>query len=178
MSQQRNYLQQDLEALRYLDALTAGDWETVAACWEEASCNPELEKTLAEVDRGFLVERGASPALEPLPSRRLGGPFLANAPVRKRRLVMAVGVVAGAAACCIIALLLWGQRSRDSNRDLTKTENTRVAASSVIDDTDSIGAWRDRERVLEEPTATAFSWPLEPAKPVGAFASIPADLLD
>jgi hypothetical protein len=61
MNEPRNHLPHDLKALRYLDALDAGDLEAVAALWEEASLDPELERLLAELDQVlFLEEAGAN----------------------------------------------------------------------------------------------------------------------
>jgi hypothetical protein len=56
MSEPRNHLPRDLKALRYLDALEAGELEAVAALWEEASGDPELERLLAELDEALFLE--------------------------------------------------------------------------------------------------------------------------
>jgi len=80
MKEPQNHLPADLKALRYLDALNAGDLEAVAALWEEASRDPELERMLAEVDDALVVEEARAihkanpervPGLppQPLPSR-------------------------------------------------------------------------------------------------------------
>jgi hypothetical protein len=49
-------------ALRYLDALEAGDLEAVAAFWEQAAADPALERMLGEVTDGVAEEEGLSPA--------------------------------------------------------------------------------------------------------------------
>ena len=47
-------------ALRYLDALDAGDAGALADLWEQASANPELERVLSELTDGLAAEEGAS----------------------------------------------------------------------------------------------------------------------
>ena len=42
------------ESLRYLDALDAGDLDAVAAIWEEAAADPELEALLRDLDEGLF----------------------------------------------------------------------------------------------------------------------------
>ncbi len=51
-------------ALRYLDALDAGDINTLAALWEQAAANPELEQVLGELTDGLAAEEGAWPSWE------------------------------------------------------------------------------------------------------------------
>ncbi len=51
MKAPQSRLASDLRALRYLDALNAGDLEAVSDLWEEASHDPELERILAELRR-------------------------------------------------------------------------------------------------------------------------------
>ena len=72
MNDAPNHLPRDLEALRYLDALNAGDLEAVAEVWERADRDPELRQMLVELDSELFVEaRGnASPLREPSGRRR------------------------------------------------------------------------------------------------------------
>ena len=56
MSEPRSHLARDLEAMRYLDALDAGDLDAVAALWEDASHDPELERRLTELDGAMFEE--------------------------------------------------------------------------------------------------------------------------
>jgi hypothetical protein len=49
-------------ALRYLDALDAADVDALAALWEQAATNPELERALGELTDGLADEDGPSPA--------------------------------------------------------------------------------------------------------------------
>lgn len=51
-------------ALRYLDALDAGDAAALAELWEQAAMNPELEKILGELTDGIAVEEGLHAAWE------------------------------------------------------------------------------------------------------------------
>ena len=51
-------------ALRYLDALDAGDVAALAELWEQAAMNPQLEQVLGELTDGLAIEEGLSPAWE------------------------------------------------------------------------------------------------------------------
>ena len=45
-------------AIRYLDALDAADWDEVAALWEWAGSDPELERLLRDLDEGLFEDEG------------------------------------------------------------------------------------------------------------------------
>ncbi len=49
-------------ALRYLDALDAGDVAALAELWEQAVGNPQLEQVLGELTDGLAVEEDLDPA--------------------------------------------------------------------------------------------------------------------
>ncbi len=51
-------------ALRYLDALDAGDVGALAAMWEQAAENPQLEQVLGELTDGLAIEEGLDAAWE------------------------------------------------------------------------------------------------------------------
>ncbi|HTU90096.1 MAG TPA: hypothetical protein VMF69_08360 [Gemmataceae bacterium] len=51
-------------ALRYLDALDAGDVALLAELWERASAEPQLEQVLGELTDGLAVEEERDPAWE------------------------------------------------------------------------------------------------------------------
>lgn len=51
----------ELAALAYLDALDAGNLEKLAALWEQASADPELESVLCELSEGLAAEQEPSP---------------------------------------------------------------------------------------------------------------------
>ena len=67
MNDAPDHLPRDLEALRYLDAVDAGDLEAVAEAWERAGRDPGLQEMLGELDDALFVEArcNASPVLEP-----------------------------------------------------------------------------------------------------------------
>lgn len=54
-------LRQDLAALRYLDAVEAGDWEAAAALWEQAAGDPDLAEALEELSDGLAAELEPGP---------------------------------------------------------------------------------------------------------------------
>jgi len=45
-------------AVCYLDALDAGDLDAIAALWEQATDDPQLESLLRELDEGLDIEEG------------------------------------------------------------------------------------------------------------------------
>ncbi len=51
-------------ALRYLDALDAGDPEALAGLWEQARADPELEALLCELNEGLIAEEILNPSFE------------------------------------------------------------------------------------------------------------------
>ncbi|HEY7424703.1 MAG TPA: hypothetical protein VH682_10785 [Gemmataceae bacterium] len=51
-------------ALRYLDALDAGDVGTLAELWEKAAEDPQLEQMLGELTDGIALEEGLDAAWE------------------------------------------------------------------------------------------------------------------
>ena len=60
MSRQTDRLWRERTALQYLDALDSGALEAVAAMWEEASADPELEALLRDLDEGPVRGRRTS----------------------------------------------------------------------------------------------------------------------
>ena len=58
MSHPTDRFWEERAAARYLDALDAGDLETVAAMWEEAADDPRLESLLCDLDEGVAQELG------------------------------------------------------------------------------------------------------------------------
>lgn len=51
----------ELAALAYLDAFDAGDLEQLAALWEQAAADPELDKLLCELSERLAAEQDPSP---------------------------------------------------------------------------------------------------------------------
>ena len=135
MNKSHNLLAEDLRALRYLDALTAGDLETVAALWEEASRDPDLERRLAELDGALFIEATAK---KPAPSRQPRA--------RRRRWPVAVALV-GLAAACVLILVAWPKP--DEPRPVTNVAKNDVqVAVRPPDETRSTG-WQEHRRVLD-----------------------------
>ena len=62
MSELHDHLSHDLKALRYLDALESRDLGTVAAMWEDASRDGELERVLTELDEELFKAEAAAKA--------------------------------------------------------------------------------------------------------------------
>jgi hypothetical protein len=161
MNQPRNHLLRDLQAVRYLEALAAGDLEVVAALWEKASADPELERTLSEIDGTLFGEedrlhrRGQS---------------------RRRRRWVGVAV-ALAAACLLVVLLLRWRGGRDS----VPSPSVFPAPPEVVHGPpvtfDRVAATRIARRELDEAELPSFTWPLSPTSPVRP-TSLPADQIE
>jgi hypothetical protein len=154
-----NHLRRDLQALRYLDALDAGDLETVAAMWEEASHDPELERTLAELDGALAKAAIVQP-------RR----------ARRRRAVW-WGVAAVLAAACVLAML--GRPRKDVKKPPPgpgPNEITQDFNGAPVDSA-NLATWRESRQATEDAEAP-FRWPLPEPAPVRVAASVPSDLLD
>jgi hypothetical protein len=164
MKEPRNHLPGDLKALRYLDALNAGDLEAVSTLWEEASHDPELERTLAEVDGALFQEV-------------LGNPSSLLEQFRRRRRRWAVRVIAAVAlaAACFLAVLAWPRR--DAKNPVPNSPRGQTAdqvALRPLDVSHGVNALLQARRDLEEVEMPAFNWPLEKL----LSASTPLDLLD
>ena len=69
MREPRNYLPRDLQALYYLNALEARDLESVAALWDEASRDPELEARMRELAKWRRRSAAPSPTARSSSSR-------------------------------------------------------------------------------------------------------------
>jgi hypothetical protein len=159
MNDSQNQLLRDLKAVRYLDALKAGDLEVVAALWEEAGADPELERTLSEIDGALFGEedrfykRGRS----------------------KRRWVAVAGALA--AACLLAVLLLRGRGGKESVPTPGHfPANPEVAHQPPVN-VDRVAATRVARRDLDEAELPSFTWPLSQASPVTP-TSTPAELIE
>lgn len=62
MTKQENSAAWAQTALRYLDALDAGDIAALAELWEQANENPQLEQVLNELTEGLADEENLDPA--------------------------------------------------------------------------------------------------------------------
>ncbi len=66
MTPSESEMQQDITLVRYLQALEAGDLDTLEAVWRQAETDPELEKALAGFNEELLLEiAGSSETAEP-----------------------------------------------------------------------------------------------------------------
>jgi hypothetical protein len=185
MNEPRDHLPRDLEALRYLDALHAGDLEAVAALWQEASRDPQLERRLAELDGalfgeiagangkadaerepGFLPQHLAD--YSPLPQRRAA----------RRRWAVVVAVAGGLAAACLLAFFAWAGRGGKPAVLPPPTNNSARQVAPRPPDDDPIAAGWEYRRVLDGGKLPTFTWPLEETSPLTVSTSIPSDLLD
>jgi hypothetical protein len=171
-----NPLERDFKALRYLDALNAGDLEAVAGLWEEASHDPRLERVLAELDGALFAEISAKPR-EPVEAL----------PRRYRRATIWVGVLGALAAACLLTAIGWprGDVSKPKPSAQIASENngdgippTKILLPSVADAYARPSAWLETRRVLDGAEPSASAWPLQESSPLRASKSMPVDLLN
>jgi hypothetical protein len=159
MREPRKHLPGDLKALRYLDALNAGDLEAVAELWEEAAGDSDLEQMLTELDAELSVEQAGT--------KRLPGWHPTVQPQLTRRLAV---VVAALAAACLLAVLAWPRRGRN---DPVTRPDTNPSANRVARPPSS-PPWREARRTLDETESAPFTWPLRNT----LTTSIPPELFD
>ena len=164
MKEPRRLLPDDLKALRYLDALNAGDLEAVARLWEAAADDPQLERMLTEIDEAVFQEIAVKPSLR---SERLAQP--------KRRWAVWSGSAGTLAAACLLAILAWPRRDTEN-----QGPSPAVSRSGIEIAHQSPGNSRDLSpllavrRNLDEAAMPGFVWPLENV----LSAATPLDLLD
>jgi hypothetical protein len=183
MKEPREHLTGDLKALRYLDALNAGDLDAVAALWDEASRNPRLERMLTEIDGALFVEeaegdrkaeaeRTRGPIQKPLPG---DSPATRPLGTRWRR----VGVVGGFAAAGLLAVFAWpGRDASDPAPSPSTIEFAHEPEHRPPDHDDHIAAWQQYRRALDGDELPTFTWPLHETSPGPLANAIPPDLLD
>ncbi|HKI19789.1 MAG TPA: hypothetical protein VKA15_18015 [Isosphaeraceae bacterium] len=163
MNEPRKYLPRDLKAMRYLDALNAGDLEAVSTLWEEASHDPELERVLAELDGAMLQEV--------LGNRR----ELTDQFGRRRRWGVRIFAAVALAAACLLAVLAWPRRDAKnpvpSSPGGPTVDQVALRPSDVAHDVTPL---REARRKLDEAELPPYVWPLENR----LSASTPLDLLD
>ena len=130
-----------------------------------------------------LVSEAGDPTVEPRPEHvadlralihdRLGPPQ-AGRLLRARWLV-----VAGLAAACWLAVLVW---PRGDGKGPVVGPPGRQASDQIAtrsrQDPDGLAAWRDVRRGLDLAHLPAFSWPLQESPPPSVLTPIPPDLLD
>ena len=166
MKAPQNDLASDLRALRYLDALNAGDLEAVSDLWQEASHDPELERILAQLDEAMFEE---------IPGKRSSLPERPGRRQRRRRWAVWGGAVGSVAAACLLVILAWpGHDPKNLNSNPSSNQAGKEVAhqppSVSRDLTPLLGARRD----LDEAAMPGFVWPQENLLSV----STPLNLLD
>jgi hypothetical protein len=147
MKASREHLPADLKAIRYLDALDAGDLEVVSALWEEASRDPELERLLGELDGALFVEIPGNLSSRP---ERLG-----DRPAVPVLRAVALGTLA---AACLLALLA---RPRRDIEDQGQHRHVSQTGTKVVHQTSAPTPIRGARRDLDEAAMPRFVWPLE-----------------
>jgi hypothetical protein len=161
MNESRNHLMRDLQGVRYLEALEAGDLEAVAALWEEASADAELERTLSEIDGALFREEARG--------HRRG---------RSKRRWVCVGAAGTLAAACLLATLLLRERG---GKESPPRPGIGPAIPEVVhrasDQPDPVAATRLARRELDETKLPSFPWPLAQISPTTP-TSMPADLVE
>ena len=130
-----------------------------------------------------LVSEAGDPTVEPRPEHvadlralihdRLGPPR-ADRPLRARWLI-----VAGLAAACWLALLVWPRGDgRHLSMDPPGRRSSDKPAGRSRQDPDGLATWRDIRRGLDVSRLPAFAWPLQQSSPPSVLTPIPPDLLD
>ncbi len=166
------HLPQDLQTLRYLDALNVGDLEAVAALWEEASRNPELERTLAEFDGALFVEHTTV-------NVQAAAQCVPEFPAARRRWAAWAGVVGALAAACVLAVLAWSRHdSKSPQLSHPSGDSMRPITPRAPDDFASIPAWPEGRRIVDGAEMATFHWPLPEASPIARSTWIPPDVLE
>jgi hypothetical protein len=163
MKEPQNHLASDLRALRYLDALNAGDLETVSALWEQASRDPEHERILAELDDATFQEVLGNSSV-----RREGL-------VRRRHWAVWGGAVGSVAAACLLVILAWPQPGTTNEGSNPRSrQNGEEVANQTLNVSHNLTPLLDARRDMDEAAMPRFVWPLENQ----LSASTPLDLLD
>jgi hypothetical protein len=153
MTERHEFLSHDLVALRYLDAVNAGDLETVAALWDQASRDPQLGRILGELDQELFFEESGSRA-KGSSSR---GPRRAVAGHR-------ASLFAALVAACLVGMAVWFARSRPLPAPAAPQPRSVITDNAKLsprDDDGQFAAWRQYRRVLEGGEMPAFDWPLQ-----------------
>jgi len=179
MNEPQSHLLRDILALRYLDAANAGDLDAVAALWDEAARDPELERMLAEID-GTLFEEETERRSRVNASQHLSGGQLAPMPFSWRRhRGRRLGVAGFLAAACLLTSLVWLVNNRKPPISHFPEKGAEQQVSPRVQDdpvyfTD-LPLTRRYPALIE---LAAFSWPLEEKSPIRVGTSIPSELLD
>jgi hypothetical protein len=196
MNGPREYLPDDLIALRYFDAVSTGDLQTVADLWDAASHDPRLEQSLAEIDAALVAE--APPGNGQLYSGQLHSGQLLNGrprpssgrPRGKRRPARhwpaRAAVLSALTAACWLMIVMRAKRDEPSRPDRPQAAVAQRATADPMSEpaigpigasrttSANLSAWRQTRRALRGEPPPPFAWPLQNTLTM----SIPSDLLD
>jgi hypothetical protein len=90
-----------------------------------------------------------------------------------------LGLAGAVTAACVLALLGWLWReSQQPIPNTTPNELPYVKSAGLADGIGRMAAWQEARSTREETDPGIFVWPLPEARPVVAWNSIPADILD
>jgi hypothetical protein len=177
MTDSRDHLPGDLQMLRYLDALNAGDLEAVAGLWEEASRDPELERILAELDGALFAEHHTARATTA--ARRGSELALNRLPAMRSRWAVWVGAVGAMAAACVLVVFAWSKRDHEAEQaNSARANSAEQVTQRAPPDLVGAPAWPEDQRAVDGVETSTFHWPLPEMAPVSRSTSIPADLLN
>jgi hypothetical protein len=196
MNGPREYLPDDLIALRYFDAVSTGDLQTVADLWDAASHDPRLEQSLAEIDAALVAE--APPGNGQLYSGQLHSGQLLNGrprpssgrPRGKRRPARhwpaRAAVLSALTAACWLMIVMRAKRDEPPRPDRPQAAVAQRATADPMSEpaigpigasrtpSANLSAWRQTRRALRGEPPPPFAWPLQNTLTM----SIPSDLLD
>jgi hypothetical protein len=196
MNGPREYLPDDLITLRYFDAVSTGDLQTVADLWDAASHDPRLEQSLAEIDAALVAE--APPGNGQLYSGQLHSSQLLNGrprpssgrPRGKRRPARhwpaRAAVLSALTAACWLMIVMRAKRDEPSRPDRPQAAVAQRATADPMSEpaigpigasrttSANLSAWRQTRRALRGEPPPPFAWPLQNTLTM----SIPSDLLD
>lgn len=100
-------------------------------------------------------------------------------PVRWRHRAVWLGLVAGSAAACLLAVFALRERFRQESRP---GPEPRISVQRVQrgprEDSADVLVWREARRDLDADEMPLFCWPLVETVPMGKTKAIPSDLLD
>jgi hypothetical protein len=172
-----SHLPHDLKTLQYLDALNGSDLEALAALWDEASRDPELERVLAEVDGAVFMEDAVANVNDG--SEHVSRSLPVPPRIGRRQRSVWVGVAGALAAACVLALLAWSRRENQlpppGNRVVERGHQTAPRPS---DEFARIPPWSEVRRIVDGAEPSTFRWPLPPTSLSLRPDSIPPDLLE
>jgi hypothetical protein len=164
MNPQQKSLAEDLTALRYIEAVNAGDLESVSDFWGEASHDANLEELFASIDGALFQEVQDN-----------SGVRLKWRSARVRRWTSAI-----AAACALAAagyLTIWVPWHRDVKKNASIPTAIRVIKpvnGTHVENHPDLSSLLAARREASEAEMPRFVWPVE-----NRFStSTPLDLLD